>query len=233
MAGIGVTAIIAVNTTAAFMVASYGALTQSTINVTYLNFLSVTLVMLGMHLLIFEDVIEELRTSGAALRESRDEMRAVAVTDPLTRCYNRRFLEEIEAHELHQHRRYGLPLSLLYIDIDHFKSINDTRGHETGDRVLRTMASILRGQTRQSDYVLRWAATSSWVLAVGRRSECPKAQQIRQAFLDSIIVRDLPPGVDMSYGCVAVPPEIDRLAPLIDQADHEMSPPPARRGRVS
>ena len=82
MAGIGVTAIIAVNTTAAFMVASYGALTQSTINVTYLNFLSVTLVMLGMHLLIFEDVIEELRTSGAALRESRDEMRAVAVTDP-------------------------------------------------------------------------------------------------------------------------------------------------------
>ena len=223
MAGIGVIAIIAVNTTAAFMTASYGAITQATVNVTYVNFLSVTLVMLGMHLLIFEDVIEELRTSGAALRESRDEMRAVAVTDPLTRCYNRRFLEEIEMHELHQHRRYSLPLSLLYIDIDHFKSINDTRGHETGDRVLRTMASILRGQTRQSDYVLRWGGDEFLVLLSADEANArKKAEQIRQAFLDSIIVRDLPPGVDMSYGCVAVPPEIERLAPLIDQADHEM-----------
>lgn len=223
MAGIGVAAIIAVNTTAAFMTASYGGITQATVNVTYINFLSVTLVMLGMHLLIFEDVIEELRTSGAALRESRDEMRAVAVTDPLTRCYNRRFLEEIEMHELHQHRRYSLPLSLLYIDIDHFKSINDTRGHETGDRVLRTMASILRGQTRQSDYVLRWGGDEFLVLLSADETNArKKAEQIRQAFLDSIIVRDLPPGVDMSYGCVAVPPEIERLAPLIDQADHEM-----------
>ena len=53
-------------------------------------------------------------------------MKAMAVTDPLTRCYNRRLLYEIAEHELEQHRRYKLPLSLLYLDIDHFKAINDS-----------------------------------------------------------------------------------------------------------
>ena len=90
-----------------------------------------------MHLLIFEDLIDELRTAGRRARpRGRDEMKAMAVTDPLTGCYNRRFLDEIAHHELQQHRRYELPLSLLYLDIDHFKAINDTRGHHTGDRVL-------------------------------------------------------------------------------------------------
>ena len=223
MAGIGVIAIIAVNTTAAVVAVSLGGLSQTSTNVAYINFLSVSLVVVGMHLLIFEDVIEELRSSGDALRKSRDDLHAMALTDPLTRCYNRRFLEEVENHELHQHRRYGLPLSLLYLDIDHFKTINDSRGHETGDRVLRTMASILRGQTRQSDYVLRWGGDEFLVLlSTDEASARKKAQQIRQAFLDSIIVRDLPPGVDVSFGCVAVPPEIERLAPLIDEADREM-----------
>ena|SRR5688572_24357704 len=223
MACIGVAGIIAVNITAALVAVSRGAITQASTNVTYVNFLSVTLVVLGMHLLIFEDVIEELRRSGKDLRESRDEMRTVAVTDPLTRCYNRRFLEEIENHELHQHRRYGLPLSLLYIDIDHFKSINDTRGHQTGDKTLQTVGNILRAHTRQSDYVLRWGGDEFLVLlSTDEASARTKAQTIRQAFLESVVVRDLPDDVDLSIGCVAVPPDADRLAPLIDQADREM-----------
>ena len=223
LAGIGVTGIIAVNTTAAIVAVSHGAISQATTNVTYFNVLSVALVMLGMHLLIFEDVIEELRKSGTDLRESRDEMRAVAVTDPLTRCYNRRFLDEIETHELHQHRRYGLPLSLLYIDIDHFKSINDTRGHQTGDKTLQTVGNILRAHTRQSDYVLRWGGDEFLVLlSTDEANARAKAHTIRQAFLESVIVRDLPDDVDLSIGCVAVPPDAERLAPLIDQADREM-----------
>jgi diguanylate cyclase (GGDEF)-like protein len=223
MAGIGVGSIIVVNWAAAFVALSHGGISQASTNVAYVNFLSVTLVVLGMHLLIFEDVIEELRKSGDALRESRDEMRAIAVTDPLTRCYNRRFLEEIETHELHQHRRYGLPLSLLYIDIDHFKSINDTRGHHTGDKVLQTAANILRRLTRHSDYVLRWGGDEFLVLLSADEANArTKAQNIRQAFLESVIVQDLPGDVDLSIGCVAVPPETERLAPLIDQADRDM-----------
>jgi diguanylate cyclase (GGDEF)-like protein len=223
MAGIGITGIIVVNTTAALVALSHGRISQASTNVMYLNFLSVTLVMLGMHLLLFEDVIEELRKAGAALRESRDEMRALAVTDPLTRCYNRRFLEEIETHELHLHRRYGLPLSLLYIDIDRFKTINDTLGHHTGDRVLQALAAILREHTRHSDYVLRWGGDEFLVLiSAGETNARIKAQNIRQVFLESAIMRDLPAGVDLSIGCVGVPSDTARLAPLIEQADRDM-----------
>ena len=66
----------------------------------YYNGLFSSLLILGMHLLIFEDVIEELRTAAAELARGRDEMRTMAVTDPLTGCYNRRFLDEIATHEL-------------------------------------------------------------------------------------------------------------------------------------
>jgi diguanylate cyclase (GGDEF)-like protein len=223
MAGSGIVGIIVVNTAAAFVALADGALTQTSTNVTYTNFLSVGIVVLGMHLLIFEDLIEELRRSGDALRESRDEMRAVAVTDPLTRCYNRRFLEEIETHELHQHRRYGLSLSLLYIDVKQFKAINDTRGHHVGDRVLQTIANILRTQTRHSDYVLRWGGDEFLVLLSANEENARlKGHGIRQAFLESAIVQDLPEGVDLSIGCVAVPPETDQLGPLIEQADLDM-----------
>jgi diguanylate cyclase (GGDEF)-like protein len=223
LAGIGVIGVIAVNTTAAIVAVSHGAISQASTNVTYANFFSVALLMLGMHLLIFEDVIEELRTSGAELRGSRDQMRAMAVTDALTGCYNRRFLEEVENHELHQHRRYGLPLSLLYIDIDRFKSINDTRGHDTGDKVLQTIGTILRTQTRQSDYVLRWGGDEFLVLlSADEASARAKADDLRRAFHESAVAGDLPAGVGMSIGCVAVPPDTERLAPLIDQADRAM-----------
>lgn len=223
LAGLGVWGVILVNTASIVVAAATGGVSQASTNVAFLNVLSTALVMLGMHLLIFEDVIEELRTAGAALADSRDEMRAMAVTDPLTRCYNRRFLDEIAQHELGQHRRYGLPLSLLYIDIDHFKAINDTRGHHTGDGVLQTIGNILRSHTREADYVLRWGGDEFLVLlSADEVRAAAKAQEIRQAFLDSPIVRDLPDGVDLSIGCVAVPPDTEHFAPLIDQADREM-----------
>ena len=150
-------------------------------------------------------------------------MKAMAVTDSLTRCYNRRFLDEIAPHELKQHRRYGLPLSLLYLDIDHFKAINDTRGHHTGDMVLETLGAILRAGTRQADYVFRWGGDEFLVLlSAGEAEAKEKAEAIRQAFVDSPIVKDLPDGVDLSIGCVAVPPEAETFEPLIDQADREM-----------
>jgi diguanylate cyclase (GGDEF)-like protein len=174
-------------------------------------------------LIIFEDLIEELRAAASEIAESRDEMRAMAVTDPLTRCYNRRLLYEITEHELEQHRRYELPLSILYIDIDHFKAINDTRGHQTGDEVLKTMGAILRELTRQADYVFRWGGDEFVVLLSASETDAKiKAQQIRKAFLESAIIGNLPDGVDVSIGTVPVPPETTDFDPLIDQADREM-----------
>src|SRR4030095_13408106 len=113
---------------------------------------------------VFEHVIEELAPAAAQVAESRDELKAMAVTDPLTRCYNRRLLYEIADHELEQHRRYDLPLSILYIDIDHFKVSNAPAGHRPGDEVLTTMGAILRELTRQADFVFRWGGDEFVVL---------------------------------------------------------------------
>jgi diguanylate cyclase (GGDEF)-like protein len=223
LTGAGTIGMVTVNTIALIVAIASGGIGAASTRVAYFNFISAALLVLGMHLLIFEDVIQELRHAAAALAKSRDEMKAMAVTDPLTRCYNRRFLAEIAEHELEQHRRYNLPLSILYIDVDHFKAINDSRGHHTGDEVLKTLGQILRELTRQADYVFRWGGDEFIVLLSTAESEARiKAQQIRQAFLESAIVSKLPDGVDLSIGCVPVPPDTQDFDPLIDQADREM-----------
>jgi diguanylate cyclase (GGDEF)-like protein len=223
MAGMGVLGVAVVNTSAAAVAIANRGIGPASTNVAYLNFLASSLLILGMHLLIFEDLIEELRGAASELAKSRDDMKAMAVTDPLTRCYNRRFLYEIAEHELEQHRRFNLPLSILYIDIDHFKAINDTRGHHTGDEVLQTMGAILRELTRQADYVFRWGGDEFVVLLSAAEADAKvKAKQIRQAFLESAIVGNLPDGVDVSIGCVPVPADTKDFDPLIDQADREM-----------
>ena len=223
LAGIGVFSIAVINISATAVAIANPGIGLGSPSVTYLNLLASSLVILGMHLLIFEDVIEELRAAAAEIAESRDEMKAMAVTDPLTRCYNRRLLYEIADHELQQHQRYNLPLSILYLDIDHFKAINDTRGHHTGDEVLKTMGAILRELTRQADFVFRWGGDEFVVLLSASETEARnKANKIRRAFLESAIVSNLPDGVDVSIGCVPVPPETMDFDPLIDQADREM-----------
>jgi diguanylate cyclase (GGDEF)-like protein len=223
LAGLGVTGVIGVNFSALAVAVVNRAVSQASTNVAYLNFVCASLLALGMHLLIFEDLIEELRRAAGELAKGRDEMKAMAVTDPLTKCYNRRMLDEVAEHELEQHRRYKLPLSLLYIDIDHFKAINDQRGHLVGDEVLKTLGAILNELTRQADFVFRWGGDEFLVLLSASETEAKnKANQIRTAFLESVIVRNLPDGVDLSIGIVPVPPETRDLDPLIDQADKEM-----------
>ena len=223
LAGIGVFSIAVINISSAAVAIANRAIGPGSTSVVYLTVLASALVILGMHLLIFEDVIEELRTAATQIAESRDEMKAMAVTDPLTRCYNRRLLDEIVEHELEQHRRYNLPLSILYLDIDHFKAINDARGHHTGDEVLQTIGGILRELTRKGDFVFRWGGDEFVVLLSAAEPEARnKANKIRRAFLESAIVSNLPDGVDVSIGCVGVPPDAMDLDPLIDQADREM-----------
>jgi diguanylate cyclase (GGDEF)-like protein len=81
----------------------------------------------------------------------------LAITDGLTGLYNHRYFYERLVQELARARRYGLPLSLLMVDIDDFKSYNDAYGHRAGDQALRRLAGVLVGQTRQQvDLVARY-----------------------------------------------------------------------------
>ena len=80
----------------------------------------------------------------------------LATVDPLTGCHNRRSLMDKLEQELDRARRYGLAISVLMIDLDRFKTVNDTYGHLVGDRVLQQLGDLLRRQVRTVDVVARY-----------------------------------------------------------------------------
>lgn len=86
----------------------------------------------------------------------REALRTQSIRDPLTNLYNRRYMEESLDRELSRAVRKHTPVSLLLIDVDHFKRFNDTFGHEAGDIVLRTLGHLLQSQLRSEDIVCRF-----------------------------------------------------------------------------
>ena len=124
------------NVTTAALVPRMLATGEFTFAILVVNAVLYTFAALGIHQLVFEDMTYELRMTNRRLEAAREELLQAAITDPLTGCHNRRFLEQVMDRELQRHARFHLPLSLLFIDVDRFKQINDTLGHEAGDRVL-------------------------------------------------------------------------------------------------
>jgi len=102
-----------------------------------------------------------------SLRRQRDEMRALAQTDALTGLHNRRAAMETLAEAVNQAQRQDHALTVGFLDIDHFKSINDRFGHETGDQVLQHFARALRTVFRDQDYVARMGGEEFLVLLPG------------------------------------------------------------------
>lgn len=92
------------------------------------------------------------------------ELTTMAVTDPVTGLWNRRQSTDLLAADLEQAQRTGQPMTLLMIDIDNFKNINDTHGHQTGDRVLIEVGRRLRDNLRSTDIVGRWGGEEFIVL---------------------------------------------------------------------
>jgi len=90
------------------------------------------------------------------LQETKRQLEEISVRDGLTHLFNRRYIEECLYQEFDRVRRYGGRLSVIILDVDHFKYINDTYGHPTGDTVLIHLAEILRNNLRASDIAGRY-----------------------------------------------------------------------------
>ncbi len=100
------------------------------------------------------------------LAEANSRLAQLAVTDGLTSLYNHRHLHERLALEVERSGRNGLPLSLLMIDVDHFKHYNDSHGHPAGDELLRQLARIMRDGRRANDFVARYGGEEFAVVLV-------------------------------------------------------------------
>ncbi len=86
----------------------------------------------------------------------RETLRDQSIRDPLTGLFNRRFMQESLDRELLRAKRKKHPLTVLFLDLDHFKRFNDTFGHDAGDLVLRSMAEVFRQYFRGDDVVCRY-----------------------------------------------------------------------------
>jgi diguanylate cyclase (GGDEF)-like protein len=140
----------------------------------------------------------------------------------LTGCRNRRFFDQIIGREVQRHRRYELPLSLVFVDVDRFKTINDTLGHDTGDRVLQRVAAFLTRNVREADYVFRWGGDEFLVLMSCREPEAVrKAAELKAGFARSD-AKGLPAGVGLSIGCTEVPEDANDIMALVKAADEKM-----------
>ena len=108
---------------------------------------------------IFSDNSPRVRLS-----EKVEELEKIALLDPVTRIGNRRYGDLSLAAKLSELERYGWPFGVLFMDIDHFKQVNDVYGHDVGDRVLRIAATTIMNGTRSSDIVSRWGGEEFLVL---------------------------------------------------------------------
>lgn len=113
------------------------------------------------------DLVERLRDENDRLRAELAALRALSYEDPLTGLKNRRYCDERLAAEVDRARRHGAPVSVVVVDVDDFKAINDTHGHLVGDEVLRWVAAFLASSVREHDVVCRTGGDEFVVILPG------------------------------------------------------------------
>ncbi len=148
-----------------------------------------------------------------------------AIRDPLTGLFNRRYFNEVIEQETLRATRYDHPLGLLMIDVNRFKEINDSLGHQTGDDVLREIARVLQASVRETDFVVRYGGDEFLVVLTETGEEADQAaQRIRTMVRESVELRqitDFP--VTVSVGTTAWQPDSELTVELaLARADARM-----------
>ena len=173
-----------------------------------------------------QEALRRERKLLAKLRRDNADLQTLVTTDALTHVENRRSFQDILMHEFKIARRYNQPLSLLALDVDHFKMVNDRHGHPSGDYVLKEFAVILKQSVRESDVVARTGGEEFSILLpkAGPEQAAGLVQRVRDAVAQrqfNIYGRTI--RITTSVGLATYPndaeiTEPDMLAYLADQA---------------
>ena len=172
--------------------------------------------------LSYEEVVLELRqakrnaeTLAVGLKEANDKLRELAIRDELTGLHNHRYFQDQLENEITRAARYKRPLSLLLLDLDFFKKVNDTYGHPAGDHVLRETGSILLKLVRQSDTVARYGGEEFAIILPETATSSAKvlAQRVRRGIEQ----------LKISYDKKAIPITVSIGLACTDIADGKMS----------
>ena len=164
-----------------------------------------------------------LTLANLRLRESLNEQ---SIRDPLTGAFNRRYLEVVAAKEIAQARRYGRPLAVVMLDVDHFKRFNDLHGHSAGDTALVAVCDHLQNNVREGDWVFRYGG-EEFVLIL--HDAAPEAAEAKAAELREGVAAlalkaggEVLPSVTVSMGIAVLPDHGEELEQLLERADEAL-----------
>ncbi len=153
-------------------------------------------------------------------------LRTLAITDPLTKIFNRRHFYTLASQELERSSRYNHPASIIMVDIDHFKNINDTFGHLIGDQMLESIARIFQQNLRKVDILARYGGEEFILLLPETQNEqaFQTAERLRLAIEDfHIPVKEKKAKVTLSLGIAcSMPGENLALDKLLERADQAL-----------
>lgn len=165
----------------------------------------------------------ELQEANKTLQLEKEQLRTLTFHDHLTGLYNRQRIEEVFEYEKCQLDRYHEQFSLILIDVDYFKLINDRYGHETGDDTLKEIANILKRHTRKSDIVARWGGDEFIIIAT--KTNLQQGNVLAESIRNLVERADIKTidgnKITVSIGISAVLPD-DNLKTMLRRADNAL-----------
>ncbi len=171
-----------------------------------------------------KELKDHYRETTRELKAARERMKQLSITDDLTETYNYRYFMESLELELRRAERYEYPISLMMLDIDHFKIYNDTHGHMAGDKVLREVASLIKVTVRHTDILARYGGEEFAVILIKTSLDeaCQVAERVRKAVEDLTIDHEdtQPEGqLTVSVGVSTLCSQVSSMKELIKTAD--------------
>lgn len=172
--------------------------------------------------------LDESQKVTDSIRERVHTMEAKSKRDGLTGSYNRSYMDELLREEFEQAGKHGWPLSVIFIDLDRFKQLNDNHGHAAGDQALRHAARLLEFSTRDSDTVARYGGEEFVVILPGvdTRTASKLAQRVVEAFRNEQLITEsgevLQVTISAGLATVDEGTAFDHCAALLHAADQAM-----------
>jgi diguanylate cyclase (GGDEF)-like protein/PAS domain S-box-containing protein len=154
-----------------------------------------------------------------------ERLQELAITDGLTKIYNRRYFYLILQNEIERARRYGTPLSLVMMDIDHFKKVNDRFGHLIGDEVLESVAKLCKNLLRQADELFRYGGEEFMILLPETNADLAQnvAERIRLTVAETeFITKKGTVRISVSLGVAEFNPSLEGPGSFVDSADQAL-----------